>query len=259
MFTIPTQGKRAMLRFGVHVKGFQGTRIRIPRTLRIRGKSAASGCVYFDRNVPLLSDEEHNITLDFPLPISPEKLIVEFDGPAKPETLQTAYLWPLPEYEPVEKAFFDFLKWFLPRACKLKAGIYNIPGTPYRLLYYAGNIIDKDEGPIKTPARSDHWKNDLHASRRVFKNYSVPTNGAVLLHEFGHLVTGDREEELPDYYSVDLALNYGFSKTEVSFVHTKTIADTAGDQSPSQREANYERAVQMSQYIDQYELPDVDF
>lgn len=250
MYTIPTQGKRVILRFGLNVH-HQGN-------LRIRGKSAETGCVYFDRDVSLNRNEEL-LTLDFPIPISPEKLIVEFDGPASPETLQTAYLPPLPVYEPVEKAFFDFLKWFLPRACGLKAGNYNIQGTPYRLLYYAGNIIDEDEGQIKTPARSDHWKNALHASRSVFKKHSAPTNGAVLLHELGHLVTGDREEELPDYYSVDLALSYGFPKSEVSFVHTKMIADTAEDQTPEQREANYQRAVQISEYIDQYELQDVDF
>lgn len=244
-----------MLRFGVHVQANHAG-----KNLRIRGKSTASGCVYFDRDVPVQDNEEHVLTLDFPLPISPQKLIVEFAGPGKPETLQTAYLWPLPdEYSPVEISFFEFLKWFLPRACSLKAGSYDIPGTKYRLLYYAGDIIDGVEGRIKTPARSDHWLNDLHASRKAFKNYSALTNGATLLHEFGHLETGDREEGLPDYYSVDLALSYGFSKTEVSYVHTKLIADTAGHQDPNQRESNYHRAVEMSDYINQYRQPDVDF
>ena len=136
MFTIPTQGKRVILRFGIRVHAQQDG-----KNLRIRGKSVASGCVYFDRDVQVVNDEAHEITLDFPLPISPEKLIVEFAGPATPLTLQTAYLWSLDEYSPVERAFFEFLKWFLPRACKLKPGIYDIPGTKYRLLYYKDDLI----------------------------------------------------------------------------------------------------------------------
>ena len=254
MFTIPTQGKRVILRFGIRVHAQQDG-----KNLRIRGKSVASGCVYFDRDVQVVNDEAHEITLDFPLPISPEKLIVEFAGPATPLTLQTAYLWSLDEYSPVERAFFEFLKWFLPRACKLKPGIYDIPGTKYRLLYYKDDIIDSVDGRIKTPARSDHWENALHASRKAFKKYGVFTNGATLLHEFGLLETGDRDEGLPDYYSADLALSYGFPKTEVSYIHTKLIADTAEHQTPLQREANHQRAIEMSDYIEQYEQPYVDF
>ena len=247
---IQTQKKRVALRFGVsaNVGGAK---------LRIRGRSAATGCLYFDRTVEPENWEE---TFDFLLPISPQKLIVDFDGHgAWPTTIETAYLPNSPEFTYQEQAIFNFLNLFLPNVCTKKPGIYNIPGTPYRFFYYEGDIIDEEDGPIITPARAYHYTNDIHASKKAFRQHSVPTNSVVILHEYTHLRSGDRDERQPDYNAVDLALSYGFPKSEVSYVFTKLIPETAEYQAEDQRAENYYRATEMSDYINQHPDIDVDF
>ncbi|GAL83423.1 hypothetical protein DDD_0706 [Sporocytophaga myxococcoides] len=184
--------------------------------------------VFFDRQIPGRKSQKE--IYEIPLPFAPEKLGIKVlsDGssegiiinepvPFKPLVIKNAVV--LPEM----KSFIGFASDVALNLRKMVKGYWTSEDGRWLIKIddkVKNRVTGKEEDtPISVSVNSGH----LEASIRELKKHTVPGIFVLLAHEFGHYFLKTADEFACDKFAAELALNLGFSQTEILYAFSKTF------------------------------------
>lgn len=182
--------------------------------------------VFFNRKKAISGFE----TLEFPLPLAPEKLKLTVKGiGSSPEiisirgiSLATKDRW----LNERDLAFVNAAKVLALQLGYLGPGNYDVNGYEIEL---SSNIYNTDfETGLKTiantPARINRKSGKIWLALNKMRGYTVPMRMLILLHEYGHYKLQTSNELEVDLFALDLYLSLGFPKTEALYAFTKVMS-----------------------------------
>lgn len=235
---IPTQNLKLNLKFNIQ--------FNYPFDLRIVGvDDQHRKTVFFDRYANP-GNNAGTFLLDFPMPISPEKLRIGFENASnrdesayKIKTISVDYLpQALIPLTPDELEFKDFYLWFCTNASYLPDGVYYSKTGKY-WINYMPVIIDDKLGKIETPARIDHMNNGMQIASNQFRTFTIPIRVVIGWHEFFHVYGNTTDEIYCDINALRVTLGLGFPKSECLYAFANIFNDTKQSRQRIQYIQNY--------------------
>ena len=179
--------------------------------------------------------------LQFPLPISPKKLVVKVFDANDPDRKDTILIKqngikaiPLGKFPSIAfpsnefMQFTFFAMWFANNAGYLRQKAYS-SGDPHNfMISYLNDIKDRNTGmSIPTPARISRVSGGIEANRKQFIGYTIPMRMLILLHERMHFEKNTRSEFEADFNAIKIYLQLGFPKTEAIRALAGVLSDSA--------------------------------
>lgn len=179
--------------------------------------------VYFDQRITPEWIRGVEGKVDFPLPISPETLMVQITGNVQlleisNEKLKSKALYLTPD----DEEFMKCAEWLSTQIATLAPGTYSRGPVMIEL---SDVIIDSELGALSTPARVDHETGTVQIAQRYCSTYTVPMLMFILTHERMHYVMNTVEEEKADLNAMNICLSMGFPKMELLYAATKIFPD----------------------------------
>lgn len=202
---------------------------------------------FFNR---LINPDKKLFSVDFPLPISPKKLLITFnnetngdDSLYKIVSIGADYL----ENNGVDLTQFDYktiewIKKFCKEASYLPDGEYRELGGKV-WINYMPQINDPDLGIVETPARVDHETGEIQINSTKFRTYTIPIRMVMLMHEYSHWRHDNTDETFCDLEALRICLGLGFPKTECIYTFTNILNES---------HQNNVRMKQIVNYINNY-------
>jgi hypothetical protein len=251
---IPSNNLQLLLKFDIQY--FQ------PLDLNIVGYDADPKfkTVFFNRSA--IAEIPGIYTLEFPLPMTPKGLLINFsnetnhdDSAYKVLTLKCDKLPQNPtalRQDDIE--FIQFAKWFALNAGTLPEGLIKSHDGKFKIRYFNDIVtgpgeLTADGRPIKagiklsTPARTDHETGDIELARSQVRGFTVPIIMAIIMHERTHYKNNTMDEKFCDREALRIVLGLGFPKTECIYAFTNIFEDT---------KVNIDRINDIVAYVENY-------
>lgn len=197
---------------------------------------------FFNR---LITPASNIFNVDFPLPISPRKLVIQFNNDNYvPDNMYSILEMDIDTLNNpgVELSLEDYenIKWiidFCKDASYKLDGIYYGPNKMF--INYMPRIIDEVEGEIPTPARIDHVSAETQVNSTKFRLLTVPQRVVILIHEYWHWRLDTKDETECDLQSLRVCLGLGFPKTECIYSFTNILSDSHQNEKRLKQIVNY--------------------